>query len=203
MKGTVARGVDPAADRSRREALLADPKQRAENLMIVDLMRNDLARIADAGSVRVPALFTVETYPGFHALTSTVTGSVGRHVAFRDRLAALFPCGSVVGAPKIRAGEIIRALEPTPRGFYRLARRDWSRSRHALQRRDPDRDRRCRRARPVRRRRWYRRRLRNRVGIRGSPSERAGADRTRPRLRPDRDVSLVRTRHVRAPRPAS
>jgi para-aminobenzoate synthetase/4-amino-4-deoxychorismate lyase len=118
MKGTSARGADPAADRIARDALAADPKQRAENLMIVDLLRNDLARISTPGSVRVPALFTVETYPSFHALTSTVTGRLEAGRNLRERVAALFPCGSVVGAPKIRAGEIIRSLEPAPRGFY-------------------------------------------------------------------------------------
>ena len=111
MKGTAARDVDPAA-------LAADPKQRAENLMIVDLLRNDLARISAPGTVRVPDLFTVETYPSFHALTSTITSRLSGGASLRDRVAALFPCGSVVGAPKIRAGEIIRALEAAPRGVY-------------------------------------------------------------------------------------
>ncbi|HEY3814342.1 MAG TPA: aminodeoxychorismate synthase component I [Caulobacteraceae bacterium] len=118
MKGTVARATDAGADRAARETLLADPKQRAENLMIVDLLRNDLARIAEPGSVQVPALFTVETYPSFHAMTSTVTGRLAPGHGLHDRVAALFPCGSVVGAPKIRAAEIIRSLEPEPRGFY-------------------------------------------------------------------------------------
>ena len=118
MKGTSPRGRDPCADQAAREALAADPKQRAENLMIVDLLRNDLARISAPGSVRVPALFTVETYPGFHAMTSTITSRLDAGRGLRERVAALFPCGSVVGAPKIRAGEIIRDLEPEPRGFY-------------------------------------------------------------------------------------
>jgi len=118
MKGTGARGADPAADRAAQAALAADPKQRAENLMIVDLLRNDLARISAPGSVRVPALFTVETYPSFHALTSTVTGRLEAGRSLLQRVAALFPCGSIVGAPKIRAGEIIRALEAAPRGVY-------------------------------------------------------------------------------------
>jgi para-aminobenzoate synthetase/4-amino-4-deoxychorismate lyase len=118
MKGTSARGADPTADRIARDALAADPKQRAENLMIVDLLRNDLARISTPGSVRVPALFTVETYPSFHALTSTVTGRLEAARSLLQRVAALFPCGSIVGAPKIRAGEIIRSLEAAPRGFY-------------------------------------------------------------------------------------
>jgi para-aminobenzoate synthetase/4-amino-4-deoxychorismate lyase len=118
MKGTSPRGRDPCADAAARAQLAADPKQRAENLMIVDLLRNDLARISAPGSVRTPALFTVETYPGFHAMTSTVTGRLEAGRGLRERVEALFPCGSVVGAPKIRAGEIIRSLEPRPRGFY-------------------------------------------------------------------------------------
>jgi len=118
MKGTVARGAYLAADRCARDALAADPKQRAENLMIVDLLRNDLARISVPGTVRVPDLFTVETYPSFHALTSTITSQLEAGLSLRERVAGLFPCGSIVGAPKIRAGEIIRALEPSPRGFY-------------------------------------------------------------------------------------
>jgi para-aminobenzoate synthetase / 4-amino-4-deoxychorismate lyase len=118
MKGTVARGADEASDRGARDTLAADPKQRAENVMIVDLLRNDLARISRAGTVRVPDLFTIETYPSFHALTSTITSRLEAGVSLLERVAALFPCGSIVGAPKIRAAEIIRALEPSPRGFY-------------------------------------------------------------------------------------
>ena len=118
MKGTAARGVDPAADRAASQGLAADPKQRAENLMIVDLLRNDLSRISRPGSVRAPALFTVETYPSFHTLTSTVTGWLRPDLGLRDRIAALFPCGSIVGAPKIRAAQVIRDLEALPRGAY-------------------------------------------------------------------------------------
>ena len=118
MKGTVARGAGPAADQRARAALAADPKQRAENLMIVDLLRNDLARISVPGTVRAPDLFTVETYPSFHTLTSTITSQLEAGLGLRERVAGLFPCGSIVGAPKIRAGEIIRALEPSARGFY-------------------------------------------------------------------------------------
>jgi len=118
MKGTVARGADAASDRRARDTLAADPKQRAENVMIVDLLRNDLARVSRAGTVRVPDLFTIETYPSFHALTSTITSRLEPGVSLQARVAALFPCGSIVGAPKIRAAEIIRALEPSPRGFY-------------------------------------------------------------------------------------
>jgi para-aminobenzoate synthetase/4-amino-4-deoxychorismate lyase len=118
MKGTSARGADPATDKLARDALAADPKQRAENLMIVDLLRNDLARICAPGTVCVPDLFTVETYPSFHTLTSTVAGQLAPGVGLRARIAALFPCGSIVGAPKIRASEIIRSLEAQPRGVY-------------------------------------------------------------------------------------
>ena len=118
MKGTAARGDNPAADAAARTALLADPKQRAENLMIVDLLRNDLSRIAVPGTVRSPALFTAETYPTFHALTSTVNAQLRPGVGLREQMVALFPCGSIVGAPKIRAAEVIRALEADPRGAY-------------------------------------------------------------------------------------
>lgn len=118
MKGTGARGLDPDADETARQAVAADPKQQTENLMIVDLLRNDPARISTPGSVRTPSLFTVETYPTFHALTSTVTAQLRPGVGLRERIAALFPCGSIVGAPKIRASEVIRELEAEPRGVY-------------------------------------------------------------------------------------
>ncbi|MGH6965849.1 MAG: aminodeoxychorismate synthase component I [Phenylobacterium sp.] len=118
MKGTAARGLDAAAADAARRALAADQKQQAENLMIVDLLRNDLARISMPGSVRTPALFTVETYPTFHAMTSTVTARLRPGVRLRDRIAALFPCGSIVGAPKIRASEVLRTLEAGARGVY-------------------------------------------------------------------------------------
>jgi len=118
MKGTAARNLDPEMDARGRQALLADPKQRAENLMIVDLLRNDLSRISAPGSVRTPALFTAETYPTFHALTSTVTARLRPGVGLRERIAALFPCGSIVGAPKIRVSQVIADLEAEPRGVY-------------------------------------------------------------------------------------
>jgi len=118
MKGTLARGASPRADGAARAALRMDPKQRAENLMIVDLLRNDLSRIAQPGTVRTPRLFTVETYPTFHALTSTVTAALRSGEGLGERMAALFPCGSIVGAPKIRAAQAIRALEAAPRGAY-------------------------------------------------------------------------------------
>ncbi len=118
MKGTTARGADPSADLAASRALAADPKQRAENLMIVDLLRNDLARISVPGTVRTPALFAVESYPTFHALTSTIRADLRADVGLAERIGALFPCGSIVGAPKIRAGEVIRELEAEPRGAY-------------------------------------------------------------------------------------
>jgi para-aminobenzoate synthetase / 4-amino-4-deoxychorismate lyase len=111
MKGTAPRDADPTA-------LAEDPKQRAENLMIVDLLRNDLSRVAATGSVAVPELFRVERYPTVQQMTSTVTAQLagGRDVI--DLLAALFPCGSITGAPKIRAMEAIADIEERTRGVY-------------------------------------------------------------------------------------
>ncbi len=118
MKGTAVRGSDAADDAARAATLAADPKNRAENLMIVDLLRNDLARVAVAGSVAVPALFEIETYPTVLQMTSTVTATLRDELTAGDVLRAIFPCGSVTGAPKIRAMEVIAAIEPTPRGAY-------------------------------------------------------------------------------------
>jgi len=118
MKGTTPRGADPASDEAARRALAADPKQRAENLMIVDLMRNDLSRVAEMGSVKVPALWHVETYPTLHTMTSTVTARLAAGVGAADVVRATFPCGSITGAPKHRAMEIIAELEATPRDAY-------------------------------------------------------------------------------------
>jgi para-aminobenzoate synthetase/4-amino-4-deoxychorismate lyase len=118
MKGTAARGFDALADEAAKASLRADPKQRAENLMIVDLLRNDLGRISEQGSVKVPALFSVETYPGFHTLTSTVASQLRPGLSLSEQMQALFPCGSVTGAPKLRAMEIIRELEGVPRDIY-------------------------------------------------------------------------------------
>jgi para-aminobenzoate synthetase/4-amino-4-deoxychorismate lyase len=117
-KGTVARAPDVAGDERQRLALIADEKQRAENLMIVDLLRNDLARVAETGSVRVSDLFTVETYPRFHTLTSGIEATLREPASLARLLPSLFPCGSVTGAPKIRAMEIIREVEDEPRGVY-------------------------------------------------------------------------------------
>ena len=118
MKGTARRDPDPARDREAIEALSADPKQRAENLMIVDLLRNDLSRVAVPGSVRVPALFAIESYPTVHQMTSTVVADLAPGGTAIDVLAAIFPCGSITGAPKIRATEIIAEIETGPRGIY-------------------------------------------------------------------------------------
>lgn len=116
MKGTAARGADAADDAARAAALQADPKNRAENLMITDLLRNDLSRVG--GDVRVPALFAVETYPTVLQMTSTVTATAHDGVTAADVLERLFPCGSVTGAPKIRAMEVIAEVEAGPRGAY-------------------------------------------------------------------------------------
>jgi para-aminobenzoate synthetase / 4-amino-4-deoxychorismate lyase len=118
MKGTAVRRRDPVADAASAQDLQTDPKQRAENLMIVDLLRNDLSRIADAGSVAVPHLFTVESYPTVHQMTSTVTAQVKSGIGVGDILRSIYPCGSITGAPKIRAMEIIAEVEPHPRGAY-------------------------------------------------------------------------------------
>ncbi len=118
MKGTATRAAAVTDDRDIVTALAADPKQRAENLMIVDLMRNDMARVAVAGSVAVPDLFTVETYPTIHQMTSTVTATLAPGRDAIDVIEALFPCGSITGAPKQRAMAIVAEVEPDPRGAY-------------------------------------------------------------------------------------
>ncbi len=116
MKGTARRGGDAAADQVAAAMLQADPKNRAENLMIVDLLRNDLSRVGH--DVAVPALFDVETYPTVLQMTSTVTATADDGVVAADVLARLFPCGSVTGAPKIRAMQVIADVEAGPRGAY-------------------------------------------------------------------------------------
>ena len=118
MKGTAARQADPEADQQQAQWLQNDAKNRAENVMIVDLLRNDLGRIAETGSVRVPQLFSIESYTTVHQMTSTVTAQLRADVAFPDVLRALFPCGSITGAPKLHTMDIIAALEPSPRGLY-------------------------------------------------------------------------------------
>jgi para-aminobenzoate synthetase component 1 len=117
IKGTRPRGPSPAADAAQARALLADPKDRAENLMIVDLMRNDLARVSLAGEVRVPALLELHSYANVHHLVSTVTGRLKPGIGPADVLRAAFPAGSITGAPKVQAMKVIAALEP-PRGPY-------------------------------------------------------------------------------------
>ncbi|HWD28486.1 MAG TPA: aminodeoxychorismate synthase component I, partial [Rhizomicrobium sp.] len=118
MKGTAPRGADALADARAKAALAASPKDRAENLMIVDLVRNDIGRLALIGSVAVKDLFAVETYPTLHTMVSTVTAQLKPATRVEQIVRALFPCGSITGAPKIRAMEIIRALEESPRGLY-------------------------------------------------------------------------------------
>jgi para-aminobenzoate synthetase/4-amino-4-deoxychorismate lyase len=118
MKGTAARRPTAEADAAERAWLRADEKSRAENLMIVDLLRNDLGRVAEIGSVAVPELFSVETYPTVHQMTSSVTARLRAGVGVPELLRSLFPCGSVTGAPKVHAMEIINELEPNPRGVY-------------------------------------------------------------------------------------
>lgn len=118
MKGTAARHPNPVVDAARIADLQSDAKQRAENLMIVDLLRNDLSIVCEAGSVAVPQLFHIETYPTVHQMTSTVTGKLsGGHDAI-SLIQAIAPCGSITGAPKIRAMQIIDEIEAGPRGLY-------------------------------------------------------------------------------------
>ncbi|MEO8839848.1 MAG: chorismate-binding protein, partial [Herbaspirillum sp.] len=118
MKGTASVSVVDSENTQRAIDLAADPKNRAENLMIVDLLRNDLGRIAVPGSVMVPALFKVQRYGQVLQMTSTVRAVVRHEVGLADIFDAVFPCGSITGAPKRRALQIIRDLEPDPRGLY-------------------------------------------------------------------------------------
>jgi para-aminobenzoate synthetase / 4-amino-4-deoxychorismate lyase len=118
MKGTRPRGRDSAEDARLAAELVASEKDRAENLMIVDLLRNDLSRVAEAGSVRVENAFAVETYPTLHTMTSTVRARLQPGKGAVDMVRALFPCGSITGAPKIRAMELINQVERDARGPY-------------------------------------------------------------------------------------
>lgn len=118
MKGTAAAAGDAEQDAVRAAQLAADPKNRAENLMIVDLLRNDLGRIASSGSVSVPHLFDVDRYNSVLQMTSTVRAILRDDVTLAQAFGALYPCGSITGAPKRRTMQIIRELEPDPRGFY-------------------------------------------------------------------------------------
>ena len=118
IKGTRARGATAEADRLAAEALLHSEKDRAELLMIVDLERNDLSRVCRAGSVVVPELLALQTYPAVHHLAARVQGRLNAGVDVRSLLCATFPGGSITGAPKIRAMEILRELEPVDRGYF-------------------------------------------------------------------------------------
>lgn len=118
IKGTAARQSDPEIDAEAARSLQASPKDQAENLMIVDLMRNDLSRVCTTGSVRVPDLFKLESFANVHHLVSTVTGQLRPDLTLLDLIAAAFPPGSITGAPKVRAMEIISELEGEARGPY-------------------------------------------------------------------------------------
>ena len=118
IKGTRPRGTTPKQDRALAEELRNSPKDRAENLMIVDLLRNDLGRACAFGSVRVPELFSIESYPNVHHLVSSITGTLAPDQDALTLLASAFPGGSITGAPKIRAMQIIEELEPVRRSLY-------------------------------------------------------------------------------------
>ncbi|WP_424979175.1 aminodeoxychorismate synthase component I [Leisingera sp. S232] len=118
MKGTQPRSDDPVEDARRRDFLRQDEKNRAENLMIVDLLRNDISRVAQTGSVHVPELFAVESYATVHQMVSLVRAKLRPDAGLADIFTALFPCGSITGAPKIRAMEILAEMEPWARDIY-------------------------------------------------------------------------------------
>ena len=118
MKGTAPRAPSSAGDVTRRDALLASEKDRAENVMIVDLVRNDVGRVAETGSVRVTSLCAAERFPRVWQLTSSVEGTLSEGTTLADIFAALFPSGSITGAPKIRATQVIRELELSAREVY-------------------------------------------------------------------------------------
>lgn len=118
MKGTIRRGTTPDEDAELIEFLRNDEKNQAENRMIVDLLRNDISRICELGTLHVPELFRIDTYPTVHQMVSRVRARLAPNVSVSDIFAALFPCGSVTGAPKLRAMEILQALESRPRDVY-------------------------------------------------------------------------------------
>lgn len=118
IKGTLPRLADPRADRIQAGILAASPKDRAENLMIVDLLRNDIGRIAVPGSVRVPELFKIEAFPAVHHMVSTITAELPAQRHPCDLLRACFPGGSITGAPKVSAMQIIDRLEPQRRNAW-------------------------------------------------------------------------------------
>ena len=118
MKGTAKRGKDKQEDDAIVKFLKSDSKTLSENVMIVDLIRNDFGRVCKTGSVHVKNLFQVQTFKSLHQMISTVKGTLKKNLSFSDLLHALFPCGSITGAPKIRTMEIINELETEPRGIY-------------------------------------------------------------------------------------
>ncbi|HHQ6721938.1 TPA: aminodeoxychorismate synthase component 1 [Serratia fonticola] len=118
IKGTLPRLADAALDAEQAQKLANSPKDRAENLMIVDLLRNDIGRVAEPGSVKVPELFVVEPFPAVHHLVSTITATLPANRSASELLRACFPGGSITGAPKVRAMEIIEELEPQRRNAY-------------------------------------------------------------------------------------
>jgi para-aminobenzoate synthetase component 1 len=118
IKGTLPRLADAALDAEQAQKLANSPKDRAENLMIVDLLRNDIGRVAEPGSVKVPELFVVEPFPAVHHLVSTITATLPANRSATELLRACFPGGSITGAPKVRAMEIIEELEPQRRNAY-------------------------------------------------------------------------------------
>jgi para-aminobenzoate synthetase component 1 len=118
MKGTAPRGTTPEDDEQLKEFLRSDEKNQAENRMIVDLLRNDISLVSEVGSLDVPELFRIESYPTVHQMVSRVRAKLLPGLSIRRVFAALFPCGSITGAPKIRAMEILRELENTPRDVY-------------------------------------------------------------------------------------
>ena len=118
IKGTLPRKADALEDQRQAQILAASAKDRAENVMIVDLLRNDLGKVAKPGSVHVPSLFAIESFPAVHHLVSTVTSELDEGKTAVDQLKAAFPGGSITGAPKIRAMEIIEELEPHRRSIY-------------------------------------------------------------------------------------
>jgi para-aminobenzoate synthetase component 1 len=116
IKGTIKRGATPESDAARIDELAQSAKNRAENVMIVDLMRNDLGQVCEYGSVHVPSLYRIETYPTLHHGVSIVQGRLRPGCGAVDAFLASFPCGSITGAPKLRAMQILNEIEPVPRG---------------------------------------------------------------------------------------